>query len=84
MFWSYKKNIYVSDNIGLIYSLDSTTGKLNWIKNHGVPLKSKIKVFENKIFLINQDNRILSFNVKNGSVIWDIRSISSFIKSQNL
>ena len=80
----YKKNIYVSDNIGLIYSLDSTTGKLNWIKNHGVPLKSKIKVFENKIFLINQDNRILSFNVKNGSVIWDIRSISSFIKSQNL
>ena len=80
----YKENIYVSDNIGLIYSLDSTTGKLNWIKNHGVPLKSKIKVFEDKIFLINQDNRILSFNIKNGSVIWDIRSISSFIKSQNL
>ena len=80
----YKNNIYISDNIGFIYSLDATTGKINWIKNHGVPLKSKIKVFKDKIFLINQDNRILSLNINDGSVIWDIRSIASFIKSQSL
>ena len=55
-----------------------------WIKNHGVPLKSKIKIFKNHIFLINQDNRILALSINNGSVIWDIRSISSFIKTQSL
>ena len=80
----YKKNIYISDNIGFIYSIDLTSGNLKWIKNHGIPLKSKIKVFDNKIFVINQDNRIISFNSKNGSIIWDIRSIPSFIKLQNL
>jgi outer membrane protein assembly factor BamB len=80
----YKNNIYISDNIGFIYSLDATTGKINWIKNHGIPLKSKIKVFKDKIFLINQDNRILSLNINDGSVIWDIRSIAPFIKSQSL
>ena len=80
----YKKNIYISDNIGFIYSINLDNGKLNWIKNHGIPLKSKIKVFDDKIFLINQDNRIISFNSKNGSIIWDIRSIPSFIKLQNL
>jgi outer membrane protein assembly factor BamB len=80
----YKKNIYVSDNIGFIYSISLDNGKLNWIKNHGIPLKSKIKVFDDKIFLINQDNRIISFNSKDGSIIWNIRSIPSFIKLQNL
>lgn len=80
----YQDNIYIADNVGFVYSLNPNSGKLNWIKNHGIPLKSKIKVFDNKIYLINQDNRILAFNVENGSKIWDVRSISSFIKSQNL
>ena len=79
----YKKYIYVADNIGFIYAIALDSGKLVWIKNHGIPLKSKIKIFDNKIFLINQDNRLLSFSTKDGSMIWNIRSISSFIKSQN-
>ena len=79
----YKNNIYVADNIGFIYTIDLNSGKLIWIKNHGVPLKSKIKVFDNSIFLINQDNRLLSFSAKDGSIIWNIHSVSSFIKSQN-
>ena len=79
----YEDNIYVADNIGFIYAITSDSGKLIWIKNHGVPLKSKIKVFDNKIFLINQDNRLISLSTKNGSIIWNIRSTSSFIKSQN-
>jgi len=79
----YEDNIYIADNVGFIYAIASDSGKLIWIKNHGIPLKSKIKVFDNKIFLINQDNRLISFSTKNGSIIWDIRSASSFIKSQN-
>ena len=79
----YKKDIYVADNIGFIYAIALDSGKLVWIKNHGIPLRSKIKIFDNKIFLINQDNRLLSFSTKDGSMIWNIRSISSFIKSQN-
>ena len=79
----YKKDIYVADNIGFIYAIALDSGKLVWIKNHGIPLKSKIKIFDNQIFLINQDNRLLSFSTKDGSMIWNIRSISSFIKSQN-
>ena len=79
----YKNNIYISDNIGFIYAISLNSGELIWIKNHGVPLKSNIKVFDNKIFLVNQDNRILCLSAKNGSKIWDVRSTSSFIKSQN-
>ena len=79
----YQNNIYVVDNIGFIYAVALDSGKLIWIKNHGIPLRSNIKIFKNKIFVINQDNRLLCLDSKNGSKIWDIRSISSFIKSQN-
>ena len=83
VFTIYKNNIYVAANIGFIYSIGLNDGKVIWIKNHGIPIKSNIKIYENKIFLINQDNRIFCLNTKNGSKIWDIRSIPSFIKSQN-
>ena len=83
VFAIYQNNIYVADNIGFIYSIGLNNGKLVWIKNHGIPIKSNIKIYKNKIFLINQDNRILCFNTENGSKIWDIRSVPSFIKLQN-
>ena len=55
-----------------------------WIRSYEVPIKSNIKVFNNKIFLINQDNKIFCLNTKDGSLVWNILSISSFIKSQGL
>ena len=79
----YKNTIYVADNIGFIYAISLDSGKIVWIKNHGIPLKSNIKIFNNNLYLINQDNRILCLNIKDGSKIWDIRSVSSFIKSTN-
>jgi len=79
----YKDKIYIADNIGFIYAISLESGKLIWIKNHGIPLKSKLKIFNNKIFVINQDNRLLCFDIEKGSKIWDVRSVSSFIKSQD-
>ena len=84
VFSIYKNNIYIADNIGFIYVISLDNGKLLWIKNYNIPLKSNIKIFDDKIYLIDQDNRILCLNIKDGTKIWDILSISSFIKSQNL
>jgi len=80
----YKGKIFVSDNMGFIYSLDLNTGEPLWVKNHGIPLKSQLKIFNDKIFVVNQDNRLLCLSVENGMKLWDIRSISSYIKSQSL
>ncbi|MDC0052062.1 PQQ-binding-like beta-propeller repeat protein [bacterium] len=82
-FFIYKNNIYIADNVGFIYSISLANGNVNWVKNHGVPIKSSIKVYDDKIFLVNQDNRLLCISINKGSLIWDLRSISAFIKSQN-
>ena len=80
----YKNEIYVADNLGFIYKINVENGKVIWIKNHAIPLKSNIKIFKDKLYLINQDNRVLCLDVKEGSMVWDVRSVASFIKSQSL
>ena len=75
--------IYVADNIGFVYAVSLENGQLIWIKNYGIPFKSNLKIFDNKIFIINQDNRLFCLDMKAGTKIWDIRTVSSFIKSQN-
>jgi len=84
VFSIYKDNIYVADNIGFIYKINIQNGDLIWVKNYGIPLKSNIITFDKSIFLIDQDNRIISLKTEDGSKIWDILAITSFIKSQNL
>ena len=48
----YKDKIYIADNIGFVYAISSERGKLIWLKNYEVPLKSNVKIFDNKIFLL--------------------------------
>ena len=80
----YNNNLYVADNIGFVYVLSYDHGEVIWKKNFGVPFKSHIKVFDDKIYIIDQDNRILCIENKKGSKIWDIPTVQTFIKSQNL
>ena len=82
-FTVYKDNIYVADNIGFLYSIDLNTGELNWVKNLLVPINSHLKIYEDKIFLINQENRVLALNIEDGNKIWDLRTVTSFIKLQH-
>ena len=84
VFSIHKGNIFVADNIGFVYSINLKEGKILWVRNQETAMKSNIKVFENKIFLINQDNKIFCLNTKDGSLIWNVLSIGSFIKSENL
>jgi len=83
-FTIHKNNIYVVDNIGFVYSINLKLGKLSWIKNYGVPIRSNIKILNDRAFFVDQDNRIVCISIKDGSKIWDVLSISSFIKIQNL
>ena len=42
--------IYVSDNMGYLYSYDYKLNKILWAKNYKIPFRSNIKISKNKIF----------------------------------
>ena len=54
--------IYVADNLGYLYALDYSTGKLIWAKNYKIPFRSNIKIIDNYIILANINNELLFVN----------------------
>ena len=61
--------IYASDNLGFVYALNYENKKLIWAKNLKVPFRSNLKIFENKLILANQDNKLFFINKYNGNNI---------------
>ena len=76
-------NLIVSDSLGYFYSINLNTGKLIWAKNQGIPFTSEIKSYDEKIFLINQDNKFYIFEKKNGKKILDFETFPVILKKNN-
>ncbi len=82
LFGSNEKTLIVADNIAKYYALDINTGKLLWSKNNVAPFNSQLKTYKNKFFIIDFENTLRSYSIKNGVEIWNIRTESSLIRSQ--
>ncbi len=76
-------NLIVSDSLGYFYNIDINTGRLVWARNQGVPLTSEIKSYNEKIFMLNQDNKFYIFEKKNGKKILDFETFPVILKKNN-
>ena len=81
-FASNKKNLIVADSIAKYYSIDINNGNLIWSKSNSAPFNSQVKIFNDKFFVIDFENILRCFSLKDGSEIWNIKTEKSFIKSQ--
>ena len=76
-------NLIVADNIGYIYSINIETGKLNWAKNYGIPFKSNIKIDNQNIIILNQDNKYYSIKTSDGVQNLSLETFPSFLKTKH-
>ena len=74
-------SLIVADNFGYLYSIKKDIGKIIWAKGFGVPFKSDIKIDDDNIFLINQDNKFYVISKINGKQKLDLETFPSFLKS---
>ena len=81
-FANNNKYLVVADNIAKYYMLDIETGKLIWSKNNLAPFNSQIKIYKDKIFVIDFSNTLRCFSLKNGDELWNVKTESSLIRSQ--
>jgi outer membrane protein assembly factor BamB len=70
------------DNIAKHYAININNGELFWYKNNTSPFNSQVKIFKDKFFVIDFDNILRCYSIKNGEEIWNIKTEKSFIKSQ--
>ncbi len=50
------QNLLVTDSIAKYYSVNISTGELNWSKNNDYPFNSNIKKYKDKIFVVDYKN----------------------------
>ena len=72
----------VSDNISKYYAIDISSGELLWSKNNTSPFNSQVKIYNDNFFVIDFENVLKCFSLKDGKEIWSMKTDQSFIKSQ--
>ena len=74
-------HLVVADNLARYYLLNINTGEVIWEKRHNAPFNSEIKTYKKRIFIVDSNNTLNSFLIKDGTKIWSHITEKSFINS---
>ncbi len=77
-----KDKLVIADSIAKYYAVNLNTGDLLWSKNNSSPFNSQVKVFKDRFFVVDFQNILRCFSLKDGSELWNYKTDQSFIKSQ--
>jgi outer membrane protein assembly factor BamB len=72
------ENLLITDSLARYYSININYGELNWSKNNMYPFNSDIKIIENRMFVVDYKNTLRSFNLSDGSELWNFQTEDSF------
>jgi outer membrane protein assembly factor BamB len=78
-----KNQIILFDNLSTYYSLDKNTGKIIWKKKHDTSFNSEIKIYNDKIYVVDTNNTINCFSLDKGNKIWSYSTKKPFINSNS-
>lgn len=73
--------IYVSDNIGYIYSYNFKKKKILWAKNFKIPFRSNLKIFNESLIVADQNNSLYFLDKRNGNLIKLIPTEETTVKN---
>ena len=76
------KILIIADNIARLYAVDINTGKLLWTKKNNAPFNSQVKIFKDKIYVIDFENTLRVYSLNDGKEIWTRKTQNSLIRSQ--
>ena len=82
LFMNQKNNtLIVADTISKYYALKIDTGEIIWSKNNSSPFNSQVKIHGDKFYVVDSENKLNCYSMKDGSKIWELKTEKSFINS---
>ena len=81
-FGSSGTDLFIADSLANYYVVDKNTGKLKWKKKHSSSFNSQIKIFKNKVLVIDMENQLRCFSLKTGDILWSVKTQQSLLRSQ--
>jgi outer membrane protein assembly factor BamB len=63
--------IYATNGVGDVKAVNAETGEVLWKVKPAGPLRGSPTIAFGQLFLMTQDNQIISLNINDGSLVWD-------------
>ncbi len=63
--------IYATNGVGEVKALNAETGEVIWKVKPAGPLRGSPTVAFGQLFVMTQDNQLISLNIADGSLVWD-------------
>ena len=79
---SENDNLFVADNNANYYLINKNNGNLRWKKKHTSSFNSQIKIKNGKAFIVDLENTLRCFSLKNGENLWSVPTEFTVVSSQ--
>ena len=79
---SENNNLFIADTNANYYLLNKDNGNLKWKKKHSSSFNSQIKIKDDKIFIVDMENTLRCFSIKNGEILWSAPTELTVVSSQ--
>jgi outer membrane protein assembly factor BamB len=63
--------VYATNGIGDVKALNAETGEVIWKVKPAGPLRGSPTIAFGQLFVMTQDNQVISLNITDGSLVWD-------------
>ena len=74
--------LIITDNLSKYYAVNLKNGELLWSKTNLTPFNSQIKIYKDKFYIVDYENILHCFSIKNGNRIWSYQTDNFFVKSK--
>ena len=79
---SENENLFVADNNANYFLLNKKNGNLKWKKKHTSSFNSQIKIKDGKAVIVDMENTLRCFSLKDGKNLWSVPTELSVVSSQ--
>ena len=79
---SENDNLFVADNNANYYLINKNNGNLKWKKKHTSSFNSQIKIKNSKAFIVDLENTLRCFSIKDGKMLWSVPTELTVVSSQ--
>jgi len=63
--------VYATNGVGDVKAMDAATGDVLWTVKPAGPLRGSPTIAFGQLFVMTQDNQLISLNINDGSLVWD-------------
>ena len=79
---SENEDLFVADTNANFYLLNSKNGNLKWKKKHTSSFNSQVKIKNGKAVIVDMENNLRCFSIKNGENLWSVPTELTIVTSQ--